>query len=100
MNKRRFKFNYYDGARTQTDVLWGQVVAMDESPPGTPYHDEPNIGKGPADTHERREAKGPGHKHHTDNLWIIAMRKEPDGCDEGQEDSCYTTDSARWDVEL
>lgn len=97
VNKLRYKYIYYDNARSQLNVKWGEVYAMNEAPPGVAAHTAMNIGRGD-DTPEGRTDLDRFEDHHRsdpDNYDLEWKRTEP-GHEAGRSDEAYTWDSIRW----
>lgn len=101
LNKRRFKYIYYDNVRSSRNILNGDVYNMEEAPPGTGYHDVANSRDN--DTDERRGQRcrvGRDIDDEADDRWRIGDKRFSDvGNIEGQEDSAFTLDSTRWTEE-
>lgn len=94
LNKLRSKFRYYDNARSQINVTWGEVYAMDEAPPGTPYFDEREIGRLIIVDPEGRSEFGSRGRESGDSE--IGIRQDDSGYLSGRDGEAYTTDSTRW----
>lgn len=95
LNKKRFKYVYYDNARTLINVKWGEVYAMADAPPGGALFNDREVGRSITIDAEGRDEFGTSGRN-TGNDVEIQIKQEDFYYLADRDGEAYTGDSVRW----